>query len=86
MKAKVGELEGEFREEFSRRPGKDLTGVVQGVSGKRRFLMRFQYGCEKDLTLNQLTIATLEKIPMTEEYEVPTISGIPDETIDLEKG
>ena len=48
--------------------------------------MRFQYGCEKYPTLNQLTIATLEKIPMTNEYEVPTISGIPDETIDLEKG
>ena len=29
---------------------------------------------------------TLERIPVTEEDEVPTIYEIPDETIDLEKG
>ena len=50
VKENVGELYNEVREGFSRRPRKELTGVVQGVSGKRRFLVIFQDGCEKDLT------------------------------------
>ena len=58
VKSKVGELEDEVREVFSSRLRKELTGVVQGVSGKRRFLVRFQDGCENDKTLNQLTIVT----------------------------
>ena len=41
-KAKVGELEDEVREGFFRRMRNYLNGVVQGVSGKRRFLVRFQ--------------------------------------------
>ena len=86
MKEKVGELEDEVREGFSRRLRKELTGVVQGVSGKMRFLVRFQDGCEKDLILNQLTVGTSEKSPMDEEPKVTTISVIPDETVDLEKG
>ena len=45
--------------------------------------MGFQDICEKDLTSNQLTIVTLEKIPMNEEPEVPTISVVPDETVNL---
>ena len=65
---------------------KGLTGVVQGVSRKRRFLARFQDGCDKDLTLNELTIMAVEKILVTEEDKVPTISVITNETIDLEKG
>ena len=32
--------------------------MFQGVSGKRRSLVRFQYGCEKYMALNQLTIMT----------------------------
>ena len=59
--------------------------MVQGLSGKRRLLVRFQDGCEKDMTLNQLTVVTVEKVPMTEEYEVPMISAIPCETIYLKK-
>ena len=39
VKENVGELYNEVREGFSRRPRKELTGVVQGVSGKRRFLV-----------------------------------------------
>ena len=58
VKAKVGELEDEVREVFYRRTGKELTGVVQGVSGERRLLVRFHYGFEKNMTSNQLT--TLE--------------------------
>ena len=41
MKAKIGELEEEVRAGNSRRTRKEFTGVVQGVSGRRRFLVRF---------------------------------------------
>ena len=37
--ANVGELEDEVREGFPRRLRKELTGVVQGVSLNRRFLV-----------------------------------------------
>ena len=46
VKAKVGELEEEAREVFLRQPRKYLTGVIHGVSGKKRFLARFHDGCE----------------------------------------
>ena len=48
--------------------------------------MIFQYGSYKDLTSNKLTIMTVEKIPVTKEYEVPMIYVIPDVTNILEKG
>ena len=35
-----------------------FTGVVQGVSGERTFFVRFQDGCKKNLTSNQLTAVT----------------------------
>ena len=44
VKAKISELEEEVRAGNSRRMRKELTGVVQGVSGRRRFLVRFQNG------------------------------------------
>ena len=44
VKAKVGELEEEIQEEFSRRLRKDITSVVQEIVGKRRYLVRFQDG------------------------------------------
>ena len=50
VKAKIGELEEEVRVGSSRSMRKELTGVVQGVSGRRRFLERFQNGCEKNLS------------------------------------
>ena len=46
VKAKIGELEEEVSAGTSRRMRKYLTGVVQGVSGRRRFLVRFQNGCK----------------------------------------
>ena len=64
---------------------KGLTGVVQGISGKGRFLVRFQDGCEKNMTSNQLTAVTVEKRPVHEEPEVPTIDVIPDEKVYPEK-
>ena len=42
VKAKIGELEEEVRAGNSRRMRKELTEVVQGVSGSRRLLKRFQ--------------------------------------------
>ena len=46
---------------------KDFTAVFQKVSVKWMFLVRFQYGCEKYLTSNQLTAVTVEKSPVNEE-------------------
>ena len=59
FKAKIGELEEEVREGFSIRMRKELVGVVQGASGKKRLLVRFQDGCKNYLTSNQLTIGIL---------------------------
>ena len=85
MKAKVSELEDEVREIFYRLMGKDLNDVVKRLSSKRRFLVRFKYGCEKNMTLNQLNVLTVERTPVIEESKVLTIYVIPDKTIDLEK-
>ena len=60
--------------------------MVQVVSGSGRFLVRFQNGCEKNLSLNQLTILIVEKIPVEEEPEVSTIPEIPEDQVELEKG
>ena len=51
VKAKIGELEEEVRVGSARRTRKELTGVVQAISGKRRFLVRFHDGCEKESVL-----------------------------------
>ena len=56
VKSKIGELEEEVRAGNSRRMTKELTGVVKGVSGRRRFLVSFHYGCKKNLSSNQLTV------------------------------
>ena len=53
-KAMVGKLEEEARERFSRQLRKELNGVVQGVSGKKRLLERFQDIYNKDLESNKL--------------------------------
>ena len=55
IKVKVGQLEKEARDIFYMYLRKELTGVVQGVSGKKTFLVRFQYGLKNYLYLNQLT-------------------------------
>ena len=61
-----------------------MTGVVQIASGKNIFLVMFEDGCEKYLASNQVTIVTVEKIPMEEERQVPTTAVIPNETVSLE--
>ena len=49
VKEKIGELEEEVRARFPRKMKKELTILVQGISGKKMFLVRFQYGWKKDL-------------------------------------
>ena len=56
VKAKIGELEEEVRAGSSRRTKNELTGVVQGVSGRRRFLVRFHNRCENNLSYNKMTV------------------------------
>ena len=83
VKSKIGELEEEVRAGNSRRTRKDLNGMVKVVSGRRRFLVRFQNGCKNILSTNQLTVVIVEKIPEEKEPEVSKISEIPEEQIKL---
>ena len=66
VKAKIGELEEEVREGFFRQLRKELTGVVQVVSGEKRLLVRFQYGCEKGMISNKLAARKVEESPVEE--------------------
>ena len=86
VKAKIGELEGEVRAGSSRRMRKELTGLVQSVSGRRRFLVMFQNGCEKNLSSDQFTIVVVDKILVEEEPEVSTIPEIPEDNVEKQKG
>ena len=56
VKSKIGEVEKEVRSGSSISMRKELTGVLQGVSSKKGFLVRFQDRCKKNISLNQLTI------------------------------
>ena len=62
-----------------------MTGVVKAVSVKRNLLVLFKDGCENDMTSNQLTAATVDITPLTEEAKMPTISTKPEKAVDLEK-
>ena len=78
VKAKVGELEEDIREGFSRRLSKDITGVVQEVVGKRSYLVIFQDGLEKDILLNHLIILIIrseveKEIEVREVYMIPGV-------------
>ena len=86
VKAIIRELEEELRVGSSRRMRKELTGVVQGVSGRRGFLVRFQNGGEKNLSSNQLTVVTSHKILVEEAPEVSTIPEIPEDNAKKQKG
>ena len=48
--------------------------------------MRFKNGCEKNLSLNQLTVAIADKIMAEEEPEVSTIPEIPEDNVKKQKG
>ena len=64
MKAKVGELKDEVKEVFSRWLKNELTSVFQVVSGRRRFLVRFQNRYDKYMNSNQLAVVTVDRGPM----------------------
>ena len=86
VKFKIGELEEEVRASSSRRIRKELIGSFQGVSVRRRFLVRFQNGFKKNMYLNQLTLAIVEKILVEEEPDASTIPYIPEDQVEKEKG
>ena len=52
--------------------------MVQVVSDKSWLLVRFQDGCEKYLTSNQLTVVTVDNILVTKEADVSIIYVITD--------
>ena len=86
VKAKIVELEEEVRVGSSIRMRKELTGVVRCVSGKRRFLVRFQNRCKNNLSSNQLTVVTAHEILVEEAPEVSTIPEIPEDNVEIHKG
>ena len=61
VKAKIGELEEEIKSGSLRSMRKEFTCLFQGVSGKKRFLVKFKDGCKNNLSLNQLDIVIVEK-------------------------
>ena len=65
---------------------KELSSLLQVVSGNKRILLRFKDVCEKYLTLNKLNLVIVDRIPMTKKVKVATISVMPDDTVDFEKG
>ena len=54
-----------------------MTGVVQEVVGKRRYLVRFQDGFKKEMSSNQLTIVVVRS-EVDEEIEVREVDMIPE--------
>ena len=54
VKTKVGDLEKITREGRSRRMRKEVVGCVQGVVGKKKFLVLFGYGQKKDMGSSSL--------------------------------
>ena len=78
-------MEEEVREAFTRRFRKYFTGVSP-FFGKKRILVRFQYGFKKELISNQLTAVAVERMPETEESTVPTVYVIPVDMVILDKG
>ena len=80
VKAKLSELEEEVRVGSSRGMRKELTGVFQGVSRRRRFLVRFQNGYKKNLSSNQLTVVTAHEILVEEAPEVFMIPPVSQES------
>ena len=68
MKAKLGDLEEEIREGFSRRLRKKMTGVAHEVVGKRRYSARLPDGLEKEMLWNQINIVVVRS-ELDEEIE-----------------
>ena len=86
VKSKIGELEEEVRAGDSIRMRKNLTVVVQGILRRRRFFLRFQNRWKNNLSLNQLTVVIVEKIPEDKKPDVSEIAEILEDQVELEKG
>ena len=65
---------------------KQLYGVMGGVVGKNKLMLRFQYGFDKVMILHQLTNVTVDSRPKVEESQVPIISFPTVETVYLQGG
>ena len=85
VKAKIYKFEEEVRAGSSIMMRKYLTGGVQGVSGRRSLLVRFQDGYKNKLSFNQITVMIVDKIPVEAEPLVYTISEIPEDLVEKEK-
>ena len=59
-----------------------MTGVVQEVVRKRRYLVRFQDGLEKEMSSNQLTIVVVRS-EVEEDIKVREVEMIPEVRGDL---
>ena len=60
--------------------------MVQAISGKRRLLVRFHDGFEKNLSSNQLTVVAAHEILVEEALLVSTIPEIPEDIVESHKG
>ena len=81
-KVNICELEEEVRAGNSRSMSKEFTVVVQGVLGRRRLLVRYKNGYEKNLSSNQITVVIVDKIPVEEEPLVSTIPEILEDQVE----
>ena len=86
VKAKIGGLEEEVRVGSAIRMRKELTGVVQAISGERSFLVRFHDGCENNLSSNQLTAVAAHEILVEEAPLVSKIPEIPEDIVESHNG
>ena len=77
MKYKVGELEEDIREGFSRRLRKEITGVVQEVVGNRSYSMRFQDWLEKEISSNHPIIVVVRSV-VEENIDVRKVEITPE--------
>ena len=75
MKANVGDLEEDVRKLLTRNMRKELTGVVEEVSGNKRLMKTFQYGFNKYIRYNKLNVMTVVIINNTKEAEVPILKN-----------
>ena len=82
---KLGGLEEEIREGFSRQLKKELTGTMGRVVGQKRYLLRFEDGSEKELRSNYLAAAKQYRSPDTEKAEEVKIPAKLIETVGVDK-
>ena len=65
---------------------KELNGVAQDISGKRKLLVRFYDGCENNLSSNQLSVVAAHEILVEEAPLLSTIPVIQIDKKEIHKG